>query len=151
MCLTAKKGASYIEKDAPNPINVYGTTKLEGEQQVAAVESTYLIFRTSWVYSLRRAGFIGKVLNWARTQEVMRIVDDQMGQPHLGQDVGAGERAGHHPGRSKYFGLPASAPWLISFGWRGHHPCYEWARAVIEFDPHKEGPGSEENPTSQER
>jgi len=75
------KGESYTEDDQPNPINVYGRSKLEGERAVQSVGGAYLIFRTSWVYSLRRECFVTKVLRWAREKETLRIVDDQIGSP----------------------------------------------------------------------
>ena len=75
------KGSPYTEEDIPNPINMYGKTKLAGEQAIRAVDGIYLIFRTSWVYSLRRPCFVTKVLEWAKTKEVMRIVDDQVSSP----------------------------------------------------------------------
>ena len=59
------KGEPYTEEDEPNPINVYGETKLAGERVIQDVGGAYLIFRTSWVYSLRRPCFVTKVLKWA--------------------------------------------------------------------------------------
>ena len=59
-----KKGEPYTEEDPPNPINVYGETKLEGERAVEAVRGNYLILRTSWVYSMRGHSFLNKVLHW---------------------------------------------------------------------------------------
>jgi dTDP-4-dehydrorhamnose reductase len=75
------KGEPYTEEDEPKPINVYGETKLAGEKAVQAVGGAYLIFRTSWVYSLRRPCFVTKVLKWAREQETLHIVDDQISSP----------------------------------------------------------------------
>jgi len=74
------KGSPYVETDTPNPINVYGKTKLAGEE-AAAEAGKYLTFRTSWVYSNRTGGFVSKVLEWANTQKELRIVDDQIGSP----------------------------------------------------------------------
>jgi len=74
------KGSPYIETDAVNPLNVYGKTKLAGEQ-AAALAERYLTFRTSWVYSTRSGGFVSKVLEWANTKTELRIVDDQIGSP----------------------------------------------------------------------
>ncbi len=74
------KGSPYIETDTPNPINVYGKTKLAGEEAAAEAEK-YLTFRTSWVYSTRPGGFVYKVLEWAKTKSELRIVDDQIGSP----------------------------------------------------------------------
>jgi len=75
------KSTSYTELDKPNPINVYGRSKLAGEQSITKVGDVYLIFRTSWVYSLRRACFVTKVLERSRSQETMRMVSDQTGSP----------------------------------------------------------------------
>jgi len=74
------KGGPYVETDSPNPLNVYGKTKLAGEE-AAALASRYLIFRTSWVYSNRIGGFVNKVLEWSKTKPELRIVDDQIGSP----------------------------------------------------------------------
>jgi dTDP-4-dehydrorhamnose reductase len=76
-----QKGAPYTEDDLPHPLNVYGHTKLEGERAVLAAGGCNLIFRTAWVYSLRRDSFVTKVLRWAHTQTELRIVDDQISNP----------------------------------------------------------------------
>ncbi len=67
----------YTEEDAPNPINFYGETKLAGEIAVQELGGRYLIPRTSWVYSFRGPSFPVKVLEWARCQRRMRVVEDQ--------------------------------------------------------------------------
>ena len=74
------KGSPYVETDIPNPLNVYGKTKLTGEE-AAAEAGLYLTFRTSWVYSNRVGGFVNKVLEWSKTKTELRIVDDQIGSP----------------------------------------------------------------------
>ncbi|HZK62072.1 MAG TPA: dTDP-4-dehydrorhamnose reductase [Anaerovoracaceae bacterium] len=76
-----KKGQDYTEEDEPNPINVYGCTKLDGERNVIQSGCDYLIFRTSWVYSMRTGGFLQKVIEWAQKNEELRIVNDQVGNP----------------------------------------------------------------------
>ena len=76
-----KKGNAYKEIDATNPLNVYGQSKLAGEQAICQVGGAYVILRTSWVYSLRGNGFVSKVLSWFRKQEVLKIVSDQIGSP----------------------------------------------------------------------
>jgi len=76
-----EKREPYVETDLPNPINVYGRTKLAGEEAISRVGGAHLILRTSWVYSLCGGGFVTRVLRWAREKEVLRIVDDQVGSP----------------------------------------------------------------------
>jgi dTDP-4-dehydrorhamnose reductase len=75
------KGTPYTEGDTQNPINVYGQTKLEGEKSIIQAGGDFLILRTSWVYSLRKGGFVNKVLEWSRQNKTLRIVDDQIANP----------------------------------------------------------------------
>ena len=75
------KDTPYNEEDIPNPLNVYGRTKLAGEQAVQAVDGNYLIFRTSWVYGARGKNFYLTMLRLAQEQEVIKVVDDQIGAP----------------------------------------------------------------------
>src|SRR5690554_3593738 len=72
------KGSPYNEKDTPNPLSVYGSSKLAGERAIEQTGGAYLIFRTSWVYSLRRDSFVTKVLQWARQNRSLKLVKDQI-------------------------------------------------------------------------
>ena len=71
----------YREDDATGPINVYGATKLAGEQAIQASGAAALIFRTSWVYGSRGRNFLLTVKRLAQQQDKLRIVDDQFGAP----------------------------------------------------------------------
>ena len=75
------KDTPYTEEDIPNPLNVYGKTKLAGEQAIQAVDGNHLIFRTSWVYGNRGQNFFLTMLRLAREREEIRVVDDQIGAP----------------------------------------------------------------------
>lgn len=75
-----KEGA-YDEEDQPNPLNVYGRTKLAGEAAIREAGIPHLIFRTSWVYSGRGRNFMLTILRLARERDELRIVDDQIGAP----------------------------------------------------------------------
>lgn len=74
-------GRPYAEDDAPNPLNVYGRTKLAGEQAIQAAGAPHLILRTSWVYGARGRNFLLTVLRLARERSELKIVDDQIGAP----------------------------------------------------------------------
>lgn len=71
----------YQEDDAVQPINVYGASKLAGEQAIQAVGGHYLILRTAWVYSLRGKNFLLTIQRLARERLELKIVADQMGAP----------------------------------------------------------------------
>ncbi len=73
--------APWCEADVPAPLNVYGQTKLQGEECVAAACDKHLIFRTSWVYAARGANFARTMLQLARQRERLAVVDDQFGAP----------------------------------------------------------------------
>ena len=75
------KGCPYLETDVPNPLGVYGRTKLEGERAVQAAGGRYLIFRLGWVYGLRGHNFLLTMQRLAREREELRVVNDQFGAP----------------------------------------------------------------------
>jgi len=75
------KDGPYTEDDAPNPISVYGRSKLAGEEAVRAAGIPHLILRTSWVYGMRGKNFLLTVLRLARERDELRIVADQRGAP----------------------------------------------------------------------
>jgi dTDP-4-dehydrorhamnose reductase len=81
------KQTPYVETDATNPINVYGKTKLAGEQALQSSGVPYIIFRTSWVYATRGRNFLLTILKLASEQEELRIVDDQIGAPTWSRTV----------------------------------------------------------------
>jgi dTDP-4-dehydrorhamnose reductase len=75
------KLGAYVETDVPNPLNVYGKTKLAGDEAIQAVGGDFLILRTSWVYGARGNNFLLTMLRLARERSELRIVDDQIGAP----------------------------------------------------------------------
>jgi len=81
------KALPYVETDATRPLNVYGRTKLEGEQALAASGAAHLIFRTSWVYGATGKNFARSILRMARERDTLRIVADQYGAPTWSEDL----------------------------------------------------------------
>ena len=75
------KPSPWLESDVPNPINVYGESKLAGEKAIAAVGGRHYVFRTSWVYAQHGANFLRTILRLAFERDELRIVDDQIGAP----------------------------------------------------------------------
>lgn len=71
----------HLENDSTNPLNVYGLTKLEGEQLIQSHAGSYLIFRTSWVYGARGNNFAKTMLKLAKDRDELNVIDDQFGAP----------------------------------------------------------------------
>jgi dTDP-4-dehydrorhamnose reductase len=117
-----KKTAPYTEDDSPNPLSVYGRTKLEGERAVAASGCRYLTLRTSWVYASRGKNFLLTILRLARTQPELRIVDDQHGAPTWARDIALATRQlAEHPPPSGLYHLTAA----------GETTWYGFAREIL--------------------
>ena len=128
-------GTPYTENDAPRPLNVYGQTKLDGEGAIFQAGATSLNFRTAWVYSMRRASFVSKVLSWAHSQPEIRIVDDQISNPTWARALAEITtqllaKAGPDP-----------LPWLSEraglyhLAGGGFASRQEWAKAILQNDP----------------
>ena len=75
------KRSPYTEDDAPNPLSVYGRSKLEGDQRIRASGCRHLILRTSWVYGPRGTNFYLTIARKAAAGERLRVVNDQHGVP----------------------------------------------------------------------
>lgn len=73
--------AARKEGDATGALSVYGRTKLEGEQRIAATNCRHLIFRTSWVYAARGGNFAKTMLRLAQEREALSVINDQWGAP----------------------------------------------------------------------
>jgi dTDP-4-dehydrorhamnose reductase len=82
-----RSNAPYTEDDAPNPLSVYGHSKLAGEQAVAAAYPEAVTTRVCWVYSEFAENFFSKMIALARTRPELQVVSDQVGPPTYAPDV----------------------------------------------------------------
>jgi dTDP-4-dehydrorhamnose reductase len=73
--------APWREDDAPQPLCVYGATKLAGEQEIRAASGCFLILRTQWVYAARGRNFVRTIATLARECKELRVIGDQIGAP----------------------------------------------------------------------
>jgi len=129
------KGEPYTEEDEPNPLSVYGATKFAGEKAVQEVEGIYLIFRTSWVYSLRRPCFVTKVLQWARQNEELRIVDDQISSPTWARTLAEATTQVVAQGKNELRDYINEKKGLYHLTDNGFCSRFDFAKKVIELDP----------------
>ena len=75
------KNTSYLETDNPNPINVYGQSKLLGEKYLKSTWPKHIIFRCSWIFSKHQQNFLKTIIAKAQELKTMNIVADQFGAP----------------------------------------------------------------------
>lgn len=123
-----EKPEPYVEDDPTSPINVYGRSKLEGEQAIAATAADHLILRTSWVHSASHVNFAGKMLELAAQRDELKVINDQIGCPTsarliaevIGRIIATGEA-----GRP----IPAGIYHLTT---DGETSRYDYARFIIE-------------------
>lgn len=117
------------EDEPVAPLSVYGRTKLEGDQAIAAVDPEHLIFRLQWVYGARGNNFLRTMRRLFREREILSVVDDQVGSPTWSRAIAeavaqavALRRAG---GQKGVYHLSGSG--FVS--WHG------FAQAIRELDP----------------
>ena len=98
------KSGAYVETDAPNPLSVYGASKLAGERAALEANPAALIVRTAWVFGENGVNFPVKILSLARERDTLSVVTDELGSPTYSADlargllelVGAGARGLFH-------------------------------------------------------
>lgn len=133
-----RAGRPYVEEDTPNPLSVYGKTKLEGEQAIRAAGPGHLILRTSWVYSLRRPCFVRSILDGARQRESLRIASDQVGSPTWCRLLAVATAMILVPARPGPREFLAERAGLYHLACSGSAPRLDWAREILRLDPRPE-------------
>ncbi|MHB8492941.1 MAG: dTDP-4-dehydrorhamnose reductase [Casimicrobiaceae bacterium] len=117
----------YDEAAAPNPLNVYGESKLDGERAVAATGAHALTLRTSWVYSLHGRNFLTTIRRLAAERDELRIVSDQVGVPNWSRALAAATAT--LVGRGLAY--LAERAGLYHLSAQGATTWYEFARAIV--------------------
>ena len=82
-----KKGEPYVESDLPNPLNVYGRSKLQGERYVQELTEDGVIVRTQWLFGKHGNNFVAFILRQAREKKELSVVDNQTGSPTYTVDL----------------------------------------------------------------
>lgn len=117
-----KKEDYYLEDDSPNPINVYGESKLEGERYILEITKNFLLFRVSWVYGPGRQNFLYKIIEWSKNNNTLRIVCDQISSPTYTEDIVI----------FTYLSIEKGLRGLYHLSSRGYCSRYELARFFLE-------------------
>ncbi|NTW15949.1 MAG: dTDP-4-dehydrorhamnose reductase [Syntrophaceae bacterium] len=79
----------YQEDDKCTPLNVYGKSKLAGEQYLKQFSDNFLLIRSAWLYGKNGKNFVKTIIEKARTEKLLKIVDDQVGAPTFTWDLAA--------------------------------------------------------------
>lgn len=129
-----KSQIPYKESDIPNPQNVYGETKLAGEKAIQAVEVPHLIFRTSWVYSMRGKNFLLTMLRLGKEREELRVVDDQVGSPTWSRIIAEATAQVLSKGSYNISGFLNDKGGLYNLTASGNTSWYGFTRSIFEND-----------------
>jgi len=81
------KRKPYKEEDEPNPINFYGKSKLKGENQIKEVCENFLIIRSEWLYGMGGRNFVNLIIETAKKESLLKVVNDQIGTPTYTKDL----------------------------------------------------------------
>jgi dTDP-4-dehydrorhamnose reductase len=130
-----RKNSPYTESDSTNPLNVYGKSKLTGEENIRLAGEAYLILRTSWVYSLRGNSFVNKVLGWARRNPSLRIVDDQVSNPTWARRLAEITTLLLAQNRTSLYETMREKSGIYHLAGSGYTSRYEWAKQILSNDP----------------
>jgi dTDP-4-dehydrorhamnose reductase len=135
------KKEPYTEEDTPNPLNVYGRTKLAGEEAIRSVDGNHLIFRTSWVYGERGHNFYLTIRRLAKEKEEISVVDDQIGAPTWCRSIAENtafilaQGVNREEGYSAYY---EKRKGLYHMTAAGQTSWYEFAKRIVETVPPEE-------------
>lgn len=122
------KASPYTEADTPNPLGVYGRSKLAGEQAICAVGGEHLILRTSWIYSRHGRNFLLTMQRLLQERPQLRVVDDQIGAPTWAGTLAASTRALI----DRWQGGQAGAWGLYHLTAQGETSWFGFAQAIAE-------------------
>ncbi|WP_219223174.1 dTDP-4-dehydrorhamnose reductase [Pedobacter antarcticus] len=108
-----------------NPVNVYGLSKLKGEQEIQGILEKHYIIRTSWLYSENAANFVKTMLNLAKNRDHLSVIYDQVGTPTYAMDLANIIL--------KFIALEQPLYGLYHYSNEGVASWYDFAKAVFEF------------------
>ena len=131
------KNALYTETDQTNPLNMYGKSKLMGEENIRQAGEAYLILRTSWVYSLRGNSFVNKVLKWSRQNKTLKVVSDQVSSPTWARTLAEITSFVLAQNKKDLYENIHERHGIYHLAGSGFTSRYEWAKQILANDPER--------------
>ena len=125
----------YSENDLTNPLNAYGKSKYQGEENIKMAGDAYLIIRTSWVYGMRGNSFVNKVLEWARNNTTLKIVSDQISSPTWARMLAEITTAALVKNQTELIEKIRETRGVYHLAGSGYTSRYEWAKQILANDP----------------
>ena len=125
----------YTEEDATDPQNIYGKTKLAGEQAIQAIGLPHIILRTSWVYGTRGKNFLLTMLKLGREREELKVVNDQMGAPTWSRMIAESTAQILTEGKQELDDFLSSNSGVYHLTATGQTSWYDFAKTIFELDP----------------
>ena len=129
------KNALYTETDQTNPLNMYGKSKLMGEENIRQAGEAYLILRTSWVYSLRGNSFVNKVLKWSRQNKTLKVVSDQVSSPTWARTLAETTSFVLAQNKKDLYENIHERRGIYHLAGSGFTSRYDWAKQILANDP----------------
>lgn len=120
-----KQNRPYLETDATNPINVYGASKLKGEEFIEDICIKHFIFRTSWLYSQYGHNFLNSILNYAKEGKSLTITTEQIGTPTNANDLAKALLKVIHSNSEAYG--------LYHYSNEGEATWFDFAELILKF------------------
>lgn len=114
---------SYCETDRPNPLSVYGKSKLEGERAIQEIADNYAILRTAWVFGPYRRNFVTAILERGKKDRKVSVVTDQHGSPTYTADLS----------QAVWNVISQDVRGLYHFTNTGRCSRYDWAKKIFEL------------------
>ena len=146
-----KATSPYKEENPTYPLSVYGNSKLAGEQAVSQAGIPHIIFRTSWVYSLRGGNFLTTIQKLAQTRKQIKVVDDQTGTPTSARAIA--ESTTHILGQGLNAGTTKSSifshPGIFHISCGGETNWFGFAKTILKLSGLSEGTEVTPIPTSE--
>ena len=132
----------YTEEDPPNPLGVYGASKLAGDIAIQEAGCAYLILRTSWVYGARGRNFFLTMLRLAREREEIRVVEDQIGCPTWSRSIAmvtAQILKSRYQSEKDRIGWGEEIPsGVYNYSSSGSVSWYDFAEEILRTDPNRD-------------